>query len=92
MARPTERRRQIVAFILAGIFPGLGQFYNRERIKGTTFLAAGVVLSWLMGRAMPMPTALSMPPPLGAGFIVPLVLLLAIWLWSIIDAWRVAGR
>ena len=91
MTEPNARRRQVVAFILAGIFPGLGQFYNRERMKGTMFLVAGVVLTWLMGRAMPMPTALSMPP-LGAGFIVPLVLLLAIWLWSLIDAWRVAGR
>jgi len=47
------------------------------------------VLSWLVGRAMPMPTALSMP--LGAGVIVSLVLLLAVWFWSLIDAWRVAG-
>ena len=92
MTDPIVRRRQIVALILAGIFPGLGQFYNREAIKGTMFLVAGALLSWLVGRAMPMPTALSMPSlPLGADVIVSLVLLLAVWFWSLIDAWRVAG-
>ena len=90
MTEPSVRRRKIIALILSGVFPGLGQFYNRQHIKGAAFLAAGVVLSWLLGQAVPTdPLALAQP---GANLIVPLCVLLALWLWSLIDAWRVAGR
>jgi hypothetical protein len=90
MTEPSARRRKIVALILSGAFPGLGQFYNRQRIKGVVFLVAGIVLSWVLGRALPTdPRALAQT---GAALIVPLCVLLAVWLWSIADAWRVAGR
>lgn len=90
MTEPSARRRKIVALILSGAFPGLGQFYNRQRIKGVVFLVAGIVLSWVLGRALPTdPQALAQT---GAALIVPLCVLLAVWLWSIADAWRVAGR
>lgn len=89
MNAPTPRRK-IVAFILSGIFPGLGQFYNRQPLKGAAFVVAGVVLSWLSGRAVPVD--LLAPHPLGIDLIVLLCLLLAVWLWSLVDAWRVADR
>ena len=85
-----SRPRKVIALILSGIFPGLGQFYNRQHPKGAVFLVAGAILSWLLGRAMP--TDLLTPIRLGADLIVPLCLLLAIWLWSIVDAWRLADR
>ena len=87
-----------MAFILSGIFPGIGQLYNRELLKGVLFLAAGGALSWLVEHAVPtdlltpvlnwlieraVPTDLLTPR-----LLVPLVLLLAIWIWSVIDAWR----
>ena len=49
---------QPVAFILSGIFPGLGQLYNRQPAKGAAFVVAGVVLSWLFLRAAPSDQAL----------------------------------
>ena len=90
MTEQHARRRKLVALILSGVFPGLGQFYNRQPRKGMAFLAAGIVLSWFLGRAAPTdPLTLIQP---GADLIVRLCLLLIVWLWSIIDAWRVPGR
>ena len=89
MRDPGSRRRQTIALLLSGIFPGLGQFYNRQRVKGGLSVIAAGVLSWLIGRGMPAdPLALVHP---GAELIVPTVVLLALWLWSIVDAWRAAG-
>jgi len=90
MNDPPPRRRSVIALILSGIFPGLGQFYNRQPVKGVIGLAVGLVLSWLAGRAAPSdPLALNRPE---AALLVPLCALLVVWLWSIIDAWRAAGR
>jgi hypothetical protein len=89
MSEPGARRRQVVGFILSGIFPGLGQLYNREYLKGVLFLSAGAVLIWLLGRATPTDLlALAQP---STTLILLLATLLAIWLWAIIDAWRVAA-
>jgi hypothetical protein len=95
-------RRKIIAFVLSGIFPGLGQFYNRQPLKGTAFAVAGAVLPWLIGRALPSDLAVQnlllaqKPPPveslLSMALMLPLCLLLIIWGWSLIDAWRAAGR
>jgi len=83
------RRRKLIAFILSGVFPGLGQLYNREPVKGVLFLGASIVLSWLVGRVVPTDLLnLRNPPDLGASLLVPSLLLLAIWIWSLVDAWR----
>lgn len=94
MAETSAVRWKIIALIPSGIFPGLGQFYSRQPIKGAAFIAAGVVLSWLLGRVVPTDLlALTRPGvSLAANVIVPLGVLLALWLWAVIDAWRVAGR
>ena len=90
MTEHTARRQKLIALILSGVFPGFGQFYNREPIKGGAFLAAGIVFSWFLGRAVPTaPLTLIQP---GADLVVPLCVLLIVWLWSVIDAWRLAGR
>ena len=90
MPDQSARQRKLIALILSGVFPGLGQLYNRQLRKGALFLVAGVVLSVFLGRAVPTaPLTLIQP---GADLIVPLCILLIVWLWSIIDAWRVAGR
>jgi len=78
-----------MALILSGFFPGLGQFYNHEPVKGAIGLVAGVVLTWLAGRAAPSdPLALDRP---GFALVAWACALLAVWLWSMIDAWRAAG-
>ena len=90
MSEPGARRRQVVGFILSGIFPGLGQLYNREPLKAVLFIIPGAVLTWLVAREMPADLlALAQP---SAAVMLPLAALLALWLWAIIDAWRVAGR
>ena len=92
MTRPTGRRRAIVAFFLSGVFPGLGQFYNHQALKGGAFLAAGIALSWLIGRVVPTDLIALASAAVGPDAILLLCLLLAIWLWSAIDAWRVGMR
>jgi hypothetical protein len=90
MSDPEARRRQVVGFILSGIFPGLGQFYNHEYGKGVLFAVAGAALSWLAARAIPG-DLLGLAQP-GAALMLLLAALLGLWLWAIVDAWRVAGR
>ena len=91
MAERSLGRSKIIALILAGIFPGLGQLYNRQPVKAAAFVIGGGVLSWLLGRAVPDPLAL-LKAPIGTNLIVLVCLLLALWLWSVIDAWWVAGH
>ena len=90
MTEPGTRRRQIIGFILSGLFPGLGQLYNREYLKGVLFIIPGAVLSWLAFRAIPADLLAQATPR--AALMLLLALLLAVWLWAVIDAWRVAGR
>ncbi len=90
MAEDSGRRRAMIALILSGVFPGLGQFYNRQPLQGAAFLIAGVVLSWLAGRAVPPDLAALAAP--GPAMIVPLILLLTVWLWSVVTAWSGARR
>ena len=94
MINPTGRRRAIIAFFLSGVFPGLGQFYNHQALKGGAFLVAGVVLSWLIGRVVPtdLMALATASASVGTDAILLLCLLLAIWVWSAIDAWRVGIR
>ena len=90
MAGPAARRRQVIALMLSGIFPGIGQLYNRQPIKGAIGVVLGVVLTWTAARAAPAdPIALARP---GADVLGPLLALLAVWVWSLVDAWRAAGR
>jgi hypothetical protein len=100
MASADSRQQKVVAFILSGIFPGLGQFYNRQHAKGIAFLVVGAALFWLMLRAAPTDSA-SLLAMLGDGsatpapvwtIVAPALVLLVVWLWSVIDAWRAAGR
>jgi hypothetical protein len=87
-----SRRHQWIALILSGVFPGLGQLFVRAWGKGVAFLLAGGVLTWALGH-------LVSPEDLLAGRLshplVTLALILAllgVFLWSLLDAWRVGGR
>ena len=83
--------RKVVALILSGIFPGLGQLYNRQLLQGAAFVVVGLVLSWRLGRVLP---ALSgdlealVWAPVDPSTLWALGLLLAAWVWSLVDAWR----
>ena len=90
MADPATRQHQVIALMLSGIFPGIGQFYNRQLVKGAIGLVLGLALTWAAARAAPAdPLALAQP---GADVLGPLFALLAVWVWSLIDAWRAARR
>jgi len=90
MTEQSVRRQKVIALILSGVFPGLGQFYNHQAQKGVAFLGAGIVLIWLLGRAVPTGSLLLIQPD--ARLLLRLCVLVIVWLWFIIDAWRVAGR
>jgi len=84
-------RKKATALILSGIFPGLGQLYNRDLFKAALFVTPGVGLSWLVTRAVsvdPLGFIERGPSPT---VILAVLVLLAIWLWSVVDAWRRAG-
>ena len=93
-----SRRRKIVALFLSGIFPGIGQFYNRQPLKGIAFAVAGGGLCWLAERAVPADVLtqnlLLEQPTKPAENLLSLILLvgllLIVWLWSLVDAWRAA--
>jgi len=90
MAGPAPRRRQVIALMLSGIFPGIGQLYNRQPVKGAIGVVLGLVLTWAAARAAPAdPVALAQP---GADVLGPLLALLVVWVWSLVDAWRAAGQ
>ncbi len=83
--------RKTTALILSGIFPGLGQLYNREFFKAALFVIPSVGLSWLVTRAVSVDPLALIERGASLTVILAMLLLLAIWLWSVVDAWRSAG-
>jgi hypothetical protein len=90
MAIP-DRRRQWIALFLSGIFPGLGQFYLRAWGKGAAFLIAGIAATWALGQLVSVQDLMTGLLPNPGATLGVLLLLLAVFLWSILDAWRSAG-
>jgi len=85
-------RSKTIALFLSAVFPGLGQLYNRQPIKGAAFVIATLGLFWRLGRAIPRDVEAMLSASVGTDLLVPLCLLLIVSLWSIVDAWRAAGR
>lgn len=89
--------RPALAALLSALLPGLGQFYNRQWGKGTGFLLGLLVL----GSALTSSVDLELLQQAAAsgnpvdnigqlGFLV--LLLLALAVWSVVDAARSAKR
>jgi hypothetical protein len=85
-------RRQAIALFLSGTFPGLGQLYNRQPLKGILFLAAGMALGWPVVQAVPLDPLVLIERGVSLAAVLAMVALLAVWLWSVVDAWHGAGR
>jgi hypothetical protein len=85
------RRRQWIALILSGVFPGLGQFYIRAWGKGVAFLIAGVLATWALGRLVQVDDLLAGRLPYPGATLGVVLALLVLYLWSIVDAWRSGG-
>jgi hypothetical protein len=83
-------RSPVLAAILSGLFPGLGQWYNRQLGKAFLFLVAGVVTGF--GPLSPLDVDIDLDNPVAGLHKVLLASLpfLAIALWAVVDAYRSA--
>lgn len=86
-----KRKSNQIAFILSGIHPGLGQFYNEDWVKGIVFFVSFFFLNGLL-----LPESyldiLRMKVPMTGHLFLRLLLLGAFWVVSIYDADRSAKR
>ncbi len=90
-SRPS-RRSPLVAAILSGLFPGLGQLYNRQRLKALGFLLGGVVTA--AGPFSPMDVDIDLDNPVVGlrNLLLASLPFLVVALWSVVDAYLVARR
>ncbi|MBY0399981.1 hypothetical protein K2X89_06770 [Myxococcota bacterium] len=91
----TERPRSpVVAALLSGLIPGLGQFYCREWRMGVAFLAAFLGADYATGASAGLlEFALHRTLPANmAGVLTGSVLMAGIAAWSVFDAVRTARR
>lgn len=88
----TARRSPILAAFLSGLFPGLGQLYNRERLKALLFLAGGLLTAF--GPFSPVDVDIDLNDPAAGMRKVLLASLpfLLIALWAVLDAYRRARQ
>ena len=86
------KRSPTIAVLLSGIFPGLGQLYNRELRKAALF-AVGAILT-AFGPLSPLDVDIDLGDPAAGLRTVMLASIpfLVIAVWSAIDAYRVAKR
>lgn len=86
-----KRKSNQIAFILSGIQPGLGQFYNEDWVKGICFFVSFFFLSGLL-----LPESyldiLRMKVPMTGNLLLRLLVLAIFWGVSIYDADRSAKR
>jgi len=90
--RPPKRRSPLLAMILAGFFPGLGQLYNGQRWKALLFFIGGVATAF--GPLDPLAVDIDLDAPAVGLTKVLLYSLpfLSVASWSVIKAFRVARR
>jgi TM2 domain-containing membrane protein YozV len=87
----------VVAALLSGLIPGLGQLYNKQWVKGMAYLVGVIVLTATLGRIAD-PSQLAGSASTGAPLdhvgqiVILLLLLLGLVIWSMVDAARVARR
>jgi len=83
------RRRPLIAALMGVALPGFGQLYNGQFNRAIWFYLIFLII------AVPvtMIAVLYLPAALMSGVLAISVLLtVGVWLWGIIDAWRVAHR
>jgi hypothetical protein len=86
----TKQRSPILAVVLSGFFPGLGQLYNRQPLKALLFFGGGVVTGFGPFSALDIDIDLSNPAPGMQKMLLATLPFLAIALWSVYDAYRTA--
>jgi tetratricopeptide (TPR) repeat protein len=88
--REQERRNVMMAVLLAAVFPGLGQFYNHEALKGA-LLAGATLICLLIGGDALLRFVFTLMAARSAGEVSSLgawfgLLAGIFWLYGIIDA------
>jgi tetratricopeptide (TPR) repeat protein len=91
-----QRRNVLMAFLLSGLFPGLGQFYNREGVKGALLVVGTLICLGLGGDAL-MRLALTVISARASGEVMGVsawfgLLGGVLWLYSVVDAVVVAQK
>jgi hypothetical protein len=91
-----ERRNVALAVLLSSFFPGLGQFYNHEGVKGALLVAGGLICLGLGGDAL-LRLLFTVTAARSAGPVDSLsawfgLLGFVLWLYSVIDAVVVAQK
>jgi hypothetical protein len=86
-----QRRSPLLAAVLSGLFPGLGQLYNRERLKALLFAIGGVVTAVPLS-LVDVDIDLDNPAAVMRMVLLASLPFLIVALWSVIDAYRTARR
>ena len=87
-----KRRRPLVAVILSGFFPGLGQLYNGERWKALLFVIGGALTAFGPWNSFDVDGALEAPAVGLEKALLASLPFLVVALWSVFDAYRAARR
>lgn len=89
---PGRTRNPWVAGILSGVVPGLGQFYNRQWLKGVGFLLGALVVDGMLSVSADMIKFFQAGalPESTVQFLFGSFIVLVIAIWSIADAVRTA--
>ena len=83
----------ILAAALSGILPGAGQMYNHSWTKGIGFMVTVLFISGLLRRKVLMSGgSLVGLLPQNAETLIAQLALLAVAVWSVMDAYRTAPR
>jgi len=79
-----------LAAVLSAIFPGLGQFYNRQWFKGLAFFIGSGVLSGIVTDRFSIEELMAGDTSHVGNVLVFLAILLGLLVWSMVDAYRSA--
>ena len=93
----SQSKSPMIAGILSGILPGLGQFYCRQWGKGAGFLVGAIALDAGFGVSSGMLELLQsfgspIPSDMLGKLLIGSLLFLAIAVWSVLDAVRTARK
>src|SRR5574341_1123024 len=96
MTEETKRRKNPkLALILSALFPGLGQIYNNQVLKGIALIALNTVVNFLLIKPLEgLISSIGSKPDNSTLFIVTAytVIGLILWVYAIIDAKKTAER
>ena len=85
-------RSPIVAAVLSGLFPGVGQLYNRQRLKALLFFVGGVGTAFGPFARLDVDIDLNDPAVGLRKVLLASLPFLAVATWSVIDAYVTARR